>query len=249
MLLAADIGNSNIKFGVFEGDRLVSKFSVPTGSFLSANNLDTLTIGLDKNIDQAIACSVVPDVDPLVREFISSKLGLDVRFVTNDTDLGLDVRYDPLSSAGTDRLVNSFSAAERYGVPCIVCSFGTATTFDVVDSKRTLLGGVITAGMETTAKALHLNTAKLPEVEIKQPEGVIGTNTDDAIGSGLVYGHVAMAEGMITRLKKAAGEDCKVVATGGFAKLIAENTDVIDTVDADLLLEGLALIHRRSYPA
>src|SRR6187549_2286463 len=98
MLLAADIGNSNIKFGVFEGDRLFSKFSVPTGSFLAANNLDTLKIGLDQSIDQAIACSVVPAVDPLGREFISSKLGLDVRFVTNDIALGLDVRYDPLSS-------------------------------------------------------------------------------------------------------------------------------------------------------
>jgi type III pantothenate kinase len=250
MLLAVDIGNSNIKFGIFDSENLASKFSVPSGPALTIEELRT-AIGMHivPDINDVIVCSVVPTIDPIIREFAASVFKVDARFVSNDIGLGLGVRYEPLAAAGTDRLVNSFAAAEKYGVPCIVCSFGTATTFDVVDGDRALLGGVIAPGMKIMARALHLNTAKLPEVAIEKPADLIGRDTAAAIQSGIFYGHIAMVEGMIERIKSDVDVEAQVIATGGFAALIAENTEAIDIVDENLLLDGLRLIHQRVQPA
>lgn len=250
MLLAIDIGNSNIKFGIFDREQLSSKFSIPSGPALTIEELRTaIARDIVPDINDVVVCSVVPAIDPVVREFAASVIKVDAMFVSNDIDLGLDVRYQPLAAAGTDRLVNSFAAAEKYGVPCIVCSFGTATTFDVVDRDRVLLGGVIAPGMKTISRALHLNTAKLPEVAIEKPAGVIGRDTVAAIQSGIFYGHVATVEGMITRIKNEVDDEAQVIATGGFAAIIAGSTDAIDIVDEDLLLDGLRLIHQRHQPA
>ncbi|MEO7539222.1 MAG: type III pantothenate kinase, partial [Pyrinomonadaceae bacterium] len=250
MLLAVDIGNTNVKIGIFDGEHLTSRFSIASRPFLTVKEL-TAAVGarIGSGITDVIVCSVVPAIDPLIREFASSVLGLEPVFVANDIDLGLDVCYEPLTGAGTDRLVNSFAASEKYGVPSIVCSFGTATTFDVVTRDRVLLGGVIAPGMVTMAKALHLNTAKLPEIEIAKPAHIIGRDTVGAIQSGIFYGHIALVEGMLERIKAVSGDDTQVIATGGFAAIVAENTDVLDIVDNDLLLDGLRLILRRSHPA
>ena len=241
MLLAVDIGNTNIKFGVFDGSTLVSKFSLATRAHTPAD----LTSKLDPAIDHAIICSVVPELNEPLSDVLASHLGIRAVVVSNDIDLGMRVMHTPLESLGTDRLVNSFSAAEKYGVPCIICSFGTASTFDAVNEDRVLLGGVIAPGMTTMIKALHHNTAQLPEVEIDTPENVISQTTRGAIRSGIVYGHAGTAEGIINRMKTEMGTEVRVIATGGFADLIAEITDVIDVVDDDLLLDGLRLIHER----
>ena len=245
MLLAVDIGNSDIKFGIFDSERLLSKFSIPTNSTFNADDLKS-QIGDKRSISNAIICSVVPEKELSLKAALHNTLGVEALTVRNDVDLGLKINYQPLSTLGTDRLVNSFAATEKYGLPCIVCSIGTATTFDVVNKERELLGGVIAPGMKTMAKALHLNTAKLPEIEIEMPESVLGHTTEEAIRSGIFYGHVAMVEGFIHRLKKEIDDVPKVVATGGFASLIAESTTLIDIIDENLLLDGLRLLYERT---
>lgn len=244
MLLAVDIGNSSIKFGVFDGLRLTSKFSIPTNSEIHSKELIE-KVG-SSPISKALVCSVVPGVNEQVDDLLRKAFSIDVRFVTNDMDFGLDIKYEPLAAAGSDRLVNAFSAAEKYGVPVIACSFGTATTIDLVDKNRVLLGGLIAPGMQTMARALHLNTAQLPEIEIDVPDSVVNHTTETSIQAGIFYSQVGLVESSISRIKKEIGDDLKVIAAGGFAGPIASRTDSIDVVDADLLLDGLALLYSRS---
>jgi type III pantothenate kinase len=151
MLLAVDIGNTSTKFGVFDGDDLTFKFSYPTGE--TPIDLEPEIVG---GISAAVACSVVPDTNDDLAALILKRFDAKTVFVANDLDFGLDIKFEPLDRAGTDRVVNAFAAVERYGVPVIVCSLGTATTIDVVNEKKELLGGLIAAGMKTSAKALRL---------------------------------------------------------------------------------------------
>lgn len=244
MLLAVDIGNTSTKFGIFDGEYLLSKFSIPTNRTFNADDLKS-HIGDKQSISNAVICSVVPEKELSLKAALHNTLGVEALTVRNDVDLGLKINYQPLSTLGTDRLVNSFAATEKYGLPCIVCSIGTATTFDFVSKTHEFLGGIITPGMKTMARALHLNTAKLPEIEIEKPNNVLGHTTEESIRSGIFYGHIATVEGLIRKIKKESGDDSKVIATGGFASLIAENTSLIDIVDENLLLEGLRLLYGR----
>ncbi len=243
MLLAVDIGNSAIKFGVVDGQRLTTKFSIPTNNDLHSTQLSEKVGNLP--ITNALVCSVVPGVNEQVDDLLREAFDIDVRFVTTEMNLGLDIRYEPLATAGTDRLVNAFSAVEKYGAPVIACSFGTATTIDVVDTNRVLLGGLIAPGMKTMAKALHLNTAQLPEIEIDAPNSVINHTTETSIQAGVFYSQIGLVESSIARIKKEIGDNPKVIATGGFASMIAEKTDVIDAVDENLLLDGLRILAER----
>ncbi len=246
MLLAIDIGNSSIKFGVNDGESFKTKFSIPTKRNSTANQLKVAVDGrLDLPISSAIMCSVVPDLETPLRTFLKADHGVDPFIVRNDLDFGLTIHYKPLEAAGTDRIVNSFAAAEKYGVPCIVCSFGTATTIDVVNDMHELVGGLIVTGLATMAKALHQNTAQLPEVEIKIPDTVINQTTETSIQAGIFYSAVGLVESTVSRLKKEIGDNATVIATGGFASMIAEKTDVIDIVDENLLLDGLRLLTAR----
>jgi len=243
MLLAVDIGNSNIKFGLFNNELLLSKVFIPADAELTSQSLTSL-LG-HRSITNAIVCSVVPDKEAELKVSLQEAYGLDPIIVTNDLDFGLKINYEPTSSLGTDRLVNSFAAVEKYGAPCIVCSLGTATTFDIVNGDRTFVGGIIAPGLKTMARALHLHTAMLPEVDIEKPAGLVGNSTLDSVRSGVFYGQLGMVEWTIHKLLKQAGPEAKVVATGGFASLIAENTTIIDTVDENLLLDGLRLLDDR----
>lgn len=246
MLLAVDIGNSNIKFGVYDGELLTFKLSIPTIRDITANGLlKVVGSKLTQPVGAAIVSSVVPEVDRALREFIAAQYGFAPVFVRNDADFGLTIKYEPLAEAGTDRLVNTFSAVEKYGAPCIVCSFGTALTIDVVNKYRVLTGGLIAPGMNTLAIALKTTTSKLPEVKIEKPAELIQRTTISSIQSGIVYGYFGLVEELLTRVKKEIGDDTKVIATGGFAHLIAENTTQINTIDENLLLDGLRLIHER----
>lgn len=241
MLLAVDIGNSSIKFGVYDGETLVSKFSIPTSEDLRS----AIGSSLDHLISSAIVCSVVPEIDATLETYLKSNFDVDTVFVTNDFPFCLKIKYEPLTAAGTDRIVNSFAAAEKYGVPCIVCSFGTATTIDVVNQDRELLGGLIAPGMATMAKALNLNTAKLPDVEIKAPDSMIGFTTQTSIQSGIFYSQVGLIESAISRIRNEIGRNAKIVATGGFASMVVKGTDIIEIVDEDLLLDGLRMLYSR----
>ncbi len=248
MLLTVDIGNTSTKFGIFDGDTLRSKLAIPTIRDVTARGLaNVLRSRLLQPITTAIVCSVVPEANAAMLDFLQAEYRTNAALVSADFDFGLDIRYEPLSAAGTDRLVNAFAAAKRYGAPCIVCSLGTALTIDVVSDKHVLVGGLIAPGMKTMARALHLNTAKLPEVEIERTDSVIQNTTAGSIRSGIFHGYLSMVEGLIDRFKNEIGDHTKVIGTGGFASMFAENSKSIDIVDGDLLLCGLQMLHARSF--
>lgn len=250
MLLAVDIGNSRIKFGVFADKALISKLSIPTIRDISAAGLiNAVGDKLRRPITNAIVSSVVPEIDGSMRSFIDSFFAVTPIIVTNDMKFGLTINYEPLEDAGADRLVNTFAAVEKYGPPCIVCSFGTALAIDVVNKDRVLVGGLIAPGMNTLASALKLTTSRLPEVEIEKPRRVIQNTTVGSIQSGIVYGYFGLVDGLLTRLKEEVSDNTKVIATGGFADLIAENTDHIDIVDKDLMLDGLRRLFEKLSPS
>ena len=247
MLLAIDIGNSLIKFGVFDGETLVSKSSIATDREPTADNLNAdVGESFDFPVTSAIACSVVPWVDASIKAFVIKAFGINARFIDSTFDLGLKINYES-TALGSDRLVNAFAAATKYGKPCIVCSLGTATTIDAVNSSGEFLGGVIAPGMRTMARALNLGTAKLPEVDIEKPSSVIGRTTAGSIRSGIFYGQLAMIEGLVERVSAEIEERPVVVATGGFATMLAAESELLEIVDENLLLEGLNLISRRLY--
>jgi len=242
MLLAVDIGNTSTKFGIFKGEELVSRFSTPTTTDhkLILENVGTRLA----EVTAAIVCSVVPDASAALLEFFSQKQ-IDAGLASNDLDFGLSINYTPLSSLGTDRLVNALAAAQKYQSPILVCSFGTATTIDVIDEDGVFLGGMISPGLKTAARALSLNTSQLPEVAISKPDTLIGTSTQSAILSGIVFGHVGMFEGLVNRVVVELGKKPSIIATGGYASLMKEMTNIIDCVDMDLTLRGLQILHSR----
>jgi type III pantothenate kinase len=246
MLLCVDIGNSAIKFGVFDGEDLTLKFSIPTDRELTVEHLSQ-QIGdrVGGHIDSAIVCSVVPEVVDIIRQFIKSAFQVEARFVKSTEDLGLTIDFS-VASTGADRVVNAFAAAEKYGTPCVVVSFGTATTIDVVNAKREYLGGLIAPGMKVNAQALAIAASQLPEVELAKPYNVIAETTETAIQSGIVYGHIEMVKGLLRRVADELGDKPKIIATGGWAEMLAGEIGQIDTVEQDLLLIGLNLIVKQA---
>ncbi|MEO6333903.1 MAG: type III pantothenate kinase [Pyrinomonadaceae bacterium] len=246
MLLAIDIGNTAIKFGLFEAEQLTSKFSIPTKRDAAVDDLRR-AIGerLRSGAEAAIVCSVVPDINIPMTEFLREVTTSEPTFVNNSFDFGLIVNYEPLQSLGTDRLVNAFGAVEKYGAPCIVCSLGTATTIDVVNKDREFLGGIIAPGINAMAEALHLKAPRLPDVKIERPETTIGNSTMESIRSGIYYGYVGMVEGLITRIRTEF-EISRIVATGGNAVIASDKFGGIMTVDPDLILNGLWLISTKT---
>ena len=253
MLLAIDIGNSSIKFGIFNGEELFHKFSIQTKRDYTADELmfDRLKLVDDQFIQVDIATcvisSVVPELNPVFAEVCRELFRVTPWFVDRTWDFGLNVNYDPPESMGVDRLVNAFAAVSKYGKPSIICSLGTATTIDAVNGAGDFLGGVIAPGMVVSARALQVMTAKLPNVPIEKPKTVFGTTTTGSIQAGLVFGHAAMVEGIIRRmLMETAGfsssAELNIVATGGFAKLIAPEVPSITRVDENLTLEGLRFL-------
>jgi len=247
MILAIDIGNSSTKFGVFDRDKLVSKLSIPTNKDATAADLEK-AIGKDlrDDITAAIVASVVPESEKPLCDFLTSRFGIIPVFVDTSFDFGLTIRYQTIETLGVDRLITASAAAAKYGVPCIICSFGTATTIDAVNSNHEYLGGTIAPGMKTMAHALHLKASRLPEVEIGRPASVIGDSTIASIQSGIFYGYIGLVEGIISRMTAELGETPHVIATGGFAKTISKDCKQIQITDEDLLLEGLQAIFNKA---
>ncbi|MEJ7623314.1 MAG: type III pantothenate kinase [Pyrinomonadaceae bacterium] len=244
MLLAVDIGNTNIKFGFYDGPLLTAKSSFSTHSESFEKRVTGVLV--DKSFTRVIICSAVPSVEARLAEMIKREYSIHAVVVRNDFDFGLKISYEPLSAIGTDRLVNCFSAVAKYGAPCIVCSFGTAATFDLVDENRELVGGAIAPGLAAMAKALSLVTARLPEVAVDATPALIATTTEGSIHSGVFFGHMGAAEGIVERFQAEFGQTVRVVATGGHAQLVAENTKkTLDTVDENLLLDGLRILSER----
>jgi type III pantothenate kinase len=253
MLLAIDIGNSTIKFAVYEGTELLHRFSIATKRDYTVDELKsdrlmfvTTRIG---PVDRVIASSVVPEVNAAIRDACREIFKVTPVFVTNRANFGFSIKYDPPSGAGTDRLVNAFAAAEKYGRPVIACSLGTATTVDVVNHHNEYIGGIIAPGMAMMAEALHLKTSKLPKVEITEPQKLIGNSTVESIRSGVYFGYAGMVESLVNRfvakIEFTGKAKPQVIATGGFAKLIASAVSCFDTVDETLTLDGLRMLADR----
>lgn len=280
MLLAIDIGNSSTKFGIFDGASLFHKFSIQTKRDYTVKELlfDRLKLHDDQfiqvDIDTCIVASVVPELNAVIGQVCRELFKVTARFVDETWDLGFKIDYDPPSAVGADRLVNCSAAVAKHGKPVIVCSFGTATTIDVVNGSGEYVGGIIAPGMLVSAKALQLATAKLPNVPVEKPKSVIGNTTVTSIQSGIVNGQIAMVEGLLNRMSEppavaggltrqrndgeigrpagslqppaTAGGSAFVIATGGFAYLIAREVAAINEVDENLTLEGLRMLAERN---
>ncbi len=251
MLLAVDIGNTNIALGVFEGEQLRATWRMATGVNQMADEYAALLLNLlhHRDIDisdikEVALCSVVPPltttfVDLSQRYFHTTPLVVGAGVKT-----GVRIRMDNPREVGADRIADAAAAHHLYGGPVIIIDLGTATTFGIVSKEGDYIGGIIATGIATAAEALFTRTAQLPRVELAPPEHVIGTNTVSAMQSGIVYGYASLVEGMLARIEKELGEEALVVATGGYAELIAKETKVIDKVNPDLTLIGLRLIYQ-----
>jgi len=250
MLLAIDIGNTDTTLGVFEGEELHATWHMATVIHRMADEYATLLLnllhhqGLDKSdIKEAALCSVVPPLIATFEELFQRYFHISPLVVGAGVKTGVCIRMDNPREVGADRIVNAAAAHHLYGGPIIITDLGTATTFDVVSKEGDYLGGAIAPGITTAAEALSIRTAMLPQVELVHPKQVIGTSTIAAIQSGLVFGYVGLVEGMVARIQQELREKTKVVATGGYAELIAKETKVIDVVNPNLTLIGLRLIY------
>lgn len=253
MLLVIDVGNTNTVLGVYDGDEILHSWRLTTErhrttdeyGILCRNLFDLTGVKWDSITAIAIA-SVVPPLNHTLWRMAKVYFQVEPLFIDPASNAGMPIKYNPPSDVGADRIVNGVAALARYGGPCIVVDFGTATTFDAISGEGEYLGGVICPGIQVSAEALFARAARLPRVEIKQPESVVGTSTVGSIQSGLYYGYVGLVEGILRRMKVELGESTHVIATGGLATLISRETDLIDQVDPDLTLEGLRLIYLRN---
>ena len=257
MLLAVDVGNSNIVFGIFDGTRLGESWRVATLRGRTADELRVLVSRLfaESGLERALVSGVVLSsvVSPLtatITRMAQDAFGVET-LVVDASNAGLPVRYQPPEDVGADRLVNGLAALDEYGGAgrsIIVVDFGTATTFDVISAAGDYAGGVICPGVEISADALFQRAARLPRVDVRRPEQVIGTSTVGSMRSGLYFGYVAMVDGLVARLRVELGDGRPAVsvATGGLAATIAAETGAIDHVRPDLTLHGLRLAWQRN---
>jgi len=250
MLLAVDIGNTGTNLGVFEGEELRATWQMATRIHQMADEYATLLLnllhhqGLDASDIKGIAlCSVVPPLTATFEELFQRYFHISPLVVGGGVKTGVRIRMDNPREVGTDRIVNAAAAHHLYGGPIIITDLGTATTFDTVSKEGDYLGGAIAPGIVTAAESLFMRAAMLPRVELAPPKHAIGTNTIDAMQSGIVFGYVGLIEGMVARIQQELGEKAKVVATGGYAGLIAKETAVIEVVNPNLTLIGLRLIY------
>ncbi len=254
MLLAIDIGNTNTSLGVFDGEHLIENWRIATDRERTSDELGVLIRQMlafsnfdYQKISALIVSSVVPQLDFTFQKMSEKYLGQAAIFVDATFDFGLRIKYNSPSSLGVDRIVAAAGAIEKYGKPCIVCDFGTATTIDAVNSESEFLGGVITTGMNLLADALFQNTSKLPKVEVKKPESIIGKSTVHSIQAGIYFGYIGLVDGIIERMIAELGEKPTVVATGGFAKFITESSEKIEIIDDNLILESLRFIYEKRF--
>lgn len=251
MILAADIGNTNITFGLYDGDELTGIFRLNTRRSATPDRygreLRPLLEGLgvpEGGIGAVAMASVVPDVGWSLAEGIRRSLGLEPFQVDWTVNAGIRVAVEHPEQLGADRLVNASAAYRLYGGPALVIDFGTATTYDAVTSDGVFSGGVIAPGIAICAAALCEKTAKLPRVELRQPNRVFGSNTVASMQSGLFYGCVGQVEYLVKRISEELGEKPTVIATGGLCGLFRNATGVIDLFDEDLTLKGLVYLYR-----
>ena len=251
MLLAADIGNTNITLGVFDGEELKATWHIVTSVHRMPDEYASLLFNLfDRHgtdaskITDAILCSVVPTLVGVFEEVCRRYLKVSPLVVESGVKTGVRICLDNPKEVGADRVVNAVAAHQLYGGAVIVLDLGTATTFDAVSEDGDYLGGAIAPGIAIATEALFTRTAALPRVELTHPKRAVGRNTVTAMQSGIVFGYAGLIEGIVARIQQEMGGKAKVVATGGYAELIAKETTIINVVNLELTLVGLRLIYR-----
>jgi type III pantothenate kinase len=254
MMLAVDIGNTNIVLGVYRQRELLHHFRLNTARQSTVDEYGVLIHNLFsmsglsvKDIEGVIISSVVPPLVQVIVEMCVKYIGKDPLLVGPGIKTGLNLRYENPREVGADRIVNAVAAIEQYKCPLVVVDFGTATTFDCIDAGANYLGGAIVPGLGIPTEALYQRASKLPRIELEKPKKVIGRNTVHAMQAGIIFGYAGQVEGIVRRIKLEMNAPVlKVIATGGLAPLIAGETDCIDEVNPMLTLEGLRIIYDRN---
>ena len=255
MLLAVDVGNTNISYGVFDGDRLVHHLRTESSRSRTADEYAVLVRQMmalrgvkPEAIRGAILASVVPPLTDTIADFVETAFAVEPLVVGPGIKTGVRILYENPREVGADRVVNAVAAYAWADGGVIVVDFGTATTFDCVTPKGDYLGGVIAPGIEISAEALFARASRLHRVEFARPDSVVGRNPTGSMQSGIVYGYAGLVDGLCDRLRDELDYECKVIATGGLARLIAPETRSIEHVDNHLTLTGLRLLYERNAP-
>ena len=250
MLLAVDIGNTNVTLGVFDGEKLRATWRMSTDVHRMADEYAAMMLNLlqhngiaASDIKAVSMCNVVPPLTSTFIDLSQRYFKITPLIVGAGVKSGVSIRMDNPREVGADRIADAAAAHHLYGGPLIIIDLGTATTFSVISKEGDFIGGIIATGIATAAEALYSRTAQLPRVDLVRPKTVIGTNTVSAIQSGVIYGYASLVDGMLARIQKEMGAKARVVATGGYSSLIAKETEVIDEVNPDLTLIGLRLIY------
>ena len=252
MIFAVDIGNTNIKIGVFSSDgKLANSFKMSTDVKRTSDEYVALLLQLlshakidVKDVDGAIVSSVIPQLDYTFTNVIQYVFGVRPLIVGVGTKTGLAIRYEFPRELGSDRIITCVAAEKQYGAPFILVDFGTATTFNVVNEKKEFVGGAITLGLKSTVESLARCTAKLPSVDLETPSKAAAQSTRKAIQSGVIFGRVGEVKYLVERIKRETGlADAKVIATGGLAELIYKIEPLFDCIDRELSLKGLYEIY------
>lgn len=249
MILAIDVGNTNVTLGLYEGDQLGAHWRLATDHNRMPDEYGLQFLGLLQNAGKSLKelsgvslASVVPPLTSRVVQACREYLKQEPLVVDAGIKTGIKIRYEDPRAVGADRVCDAVAVMKFYGAPACVIDFGTATTFNAIAKDGEYLGGAITAGINLAAEALYTRAAKLPRIDLQAPPSVIGRNTVHAMQSGLLFGYASMVEGMVARFKVELGDGMKVIATGGLAEVIATETNVIDIIAPWLTLDGLRII-------
>ena len=246
MLLAIDIGNTNITIGLFDAQKLQKTWRVSTDSSRTSDEYGlqiSNMLGSNKIINEVSICSVVPPLTPTFEVLCRRYFKVNPLTIGAGSKTGIKVMYDSPRDVGTDRIVDAAAVVHLYGGPAIIGDLGTATVFDAITASSEYLGGAIAPGMGVSADALFRATSQLRRVELSAPDSAIGKNTQHSIQSGLVLGYSELVKGMIRRFKLELGKESKVIATGGLAQVVEKEVSLFDIIDPDLTLKGLQIVH------
>jgi len=255
MIMAFDIGNTTMALGVYQAKKLIANWRIKSDRDKTPDEYGLILCDLleheklsSRKIKGAIISSVVPPITPVIEQAVEKFFGVKPLLVGPGLKTGIPILYENPAEVGPDRIVAAYAAYKKYRGPCLIVDFGTATTFDAISAAGEYLGGSIAPGIQISAEALYLRTARLPRIEIKKPRAAIGRNTVSSMQSGLYFGYIGLVNQIINEVSAELQAKPVVVATGGQAELIASDIKAIDHFEPNLVLEGLQLLYEKNRP-